>query len=291
MADPQQQDEDLIISFFPDPPPFYKHFTSENVQRLQKVKEDATSSDQESPKIDLSIALDLSAEQILGLPTELRYLIPPEPPADNEEFHVFNEKAKAKGSDTFMEKMEHIGLMLKAETVFDEWTYEQLYPSPTGVETTAELSEDSKPASTTIDRQNYLFRFTRSILLSYIALLGIVASDATSPQKQEKLKDMLTMVTNMHALINEYRPHQARETLIKKMEEQVERKKREIEGVRKMSEKVRSVLDGFGRDMEGLQREDKIIEPDERVMVPSAGDVRLAAQRYMWDTLDEILGQ
>ena len=279
-----QQDEDLIISFFPDPPPFYKHFTTENQERLKDFAKENSAGDDAETKSILELASGLSAEQVLALPTELRYLVPPKPPADDEEFHVFNETAKAKGTDVFMKNMEHISAMLKAETVFDDWTYEQLYPSSNGADAT------SQSASSTLDRQNYLFRFIRSIMLSYVALLGIVASNPTSPHKDEKLKDILTMVTNMHALINEYRPHQARETLIGKMEEQVERKQKEIQGVKKMAERVRTVLDGFNTEAETLHNGDDG-RTEEEVRIHDEEERRRESQRHMWEAMDDILGQ
>jgi mediator of RNA polymerase II transcription subunit 7 len=211
MAEQQaQEDEELKLPFFPPPPPFYQNFTIENKDRLEEIKKDAglvTTTDDGS-------SAQLSAEQILALPTELRYLIPPEPPKDSDEFKVFGTVTKAKGMDTFTNTMEWISRTLAADYTLTDWKYEQLYPS----------TDASSSASSTLDRQRYLFRFLRSILVAYIELLGIVAVNPTSEHKDEKLRDMLTMVTNMHALINEYRPHQARETLIREMERQVERR-------------------------------------------------------------------
>ena len=287
MADPQPppDDEDLILSYFPDPPPFYKHFTTENVKRLKEIEEEATSDNGDTKA---SLTMKLTTEQILALPTELRYLIPPEPPGDDDEFHVFDVVTKAKGTNVFMKNMEYIAHNLTMEGVFTDWKYEQLYPPSGGGDDPSTTSQQPTTTnSSSLDRQNYLFRFLRSILLSYISLLGIVAANPTSEQKEQKLKDIMTMVANMHALINEYRPHQARHTLIERMEEQVRRKREEVEGVRRMGEKVREVLAGFG----AVDGEDKGVVKDADVDdgVLREDEVRREAFKGMWKAADEVL--
>jgi mediator of RNA polymerase II transcription subunit 7 len=62
-------EEVTASTIFPPPPPFYKHFTAQNLERLTELKE------RQSEIPGLSSA-------ILDLPPELRYLVPPEPPAD-----------------------------------------------------------------------------------------------------------------------------------------------------------------------------------------------------------------
>jgi mediator of RNA polymerase II transcription subunit 7 len=275
-ADAQRQaeeDQGLKLPPYPPPPPFYLKFTTENKDRLEEIKKE-TGIDTAT---DNGKSSQLSAEQILALPTELRYLIPPEPPADTEEFKVFGTVTQLKGRDTFSGTMEWISQTLAGDFTLLDWKYEQLYPS----------TDASNSASSTLDRQRYLFRFLRSILVAYIELLGIVAVNPTADQKDDKLKDILTMVTNMHALINEYRPHQARETLIREMERQVERKKREIEGVRKMKERVGGVLDGFGREVPSEKAEDK----DDEGAVTCEEEKKREAQRQMWQAMDEMLSQ
>ena len=270
---PQEEDEGLRLPPYPPPPPFYLHFTAENQERLREIESDAgldTITDDGAPA-------KLSAQHFLALPTELRYLIPPDPPADSDEFKVFGTVTSAKGSDSFTKTMEWISRTLAADYTLDGWKYEQLYPS----------TDSSSSASSTLDRQRYLFRFLRSILIAYIELLGIVAVNPTSEHKDQKLRDILTMVTNMHALINEYRPHQARETLIREMERQVERKKKEIEGVRKMKDRVGEVLGGFGRQVPSERAEDK----SDDFAITGEADRRREAQRHMWQVMDEILGQ
>ncbi|KAF3042729.1 Mediator of RNA polymerase II transcription subunit 7 [Didymella heteroderae] len=282
MAD---EEEPIPLQPFPDPPPFFKHFTTENLKRLQDL-ENAASHGAPAANNDASTGSKLSSEQILALPTELRYLIPPQPPADEEPFHVFGETTKSSGTNKFSQDMSYIAEKLGAppDFVLPDWNYTQLYPS------SSVSTSDPRSATANIDRQAYLNRFNRSLIIEYIKLLGIIAVSPTDPGKNEVLKHILNLVCNMHGLINEYRPHQARETLIRIMEEQVARKKREIEGVKGMREKVRGVLDGFGKAVEadvGTQEDGKGSEP---VSKGAQGDKRKDVQKEMWDALDEVLG-
>lgn len=273
MADQQRpiDPEDIRIAPLPPPPPFFQHFTTKNINELKDIEEEN----------DLNTLTDdgsrskLSREQILALPVELRCLIPPEPPTDDEEFKVFGQVTTARGTNAFGKTMQWITDSLGKDYTLENWEYEQLYPP---VDTSS-----SAAASTT--RQQYLFRLLRSILVAYIELLGIIAANPVSEHKSQKLRGLLNMVTNMHSLINEYRPHQAREILIAEMQRQVERKKREIEGVRKMGEKVRETLDGFGKAVkeERGKREDVVV-------VKSVEERREEVMGDMWMVLDEVLG-
>lgn len=275
-----------LLNFFPDPPPFFKHFTTENLARLKEA-ESAASNGDDTAHDDLSAAPKLSSEQILALPTELRYLIPPPPPSDDESFHVFGEPAKSSGTNNFTQMMDFISKTLGAQFVLSDWSYTQLYPS--AASPSVEASSTAHSTDANIDRQQYLNRFNRSILLEYVSLLGILTLDPKSEHKDKKLKHILTLVCNMHALINEYRPHQARETLIGIMEEQVRRKKAEIEGIKAMEGKVTGVLDGFGMAVNGeteMENRDEAINVLQR---DGEEDKRREAQRHMWDVLDDVL--
>lgn len=267
-----EADEDLRLPFFPPPPPYFAHFTAENLERLQDVKKDAGVDSAN----DTTFTAGLTPEQILALPAELRFMVPPEPPADNEDFKVFGEVARAEGAESFAKNMEWISRELSTSATITGWQYEQLYDS----------TSSSQTSTATLDRQRYLFRFNRSLIIAYVELLGIIAVNPTADQKEERLKDILTMVTNMHALINEYRPHQARETLIREMERQVERKKSEIEGVKKMKARVQEALDGFGGAANGGSEE----QEGGQAKITLEEDGRREMQRQMWTTLDEVLG-
>ena len=280
-------EEGPLLNYFPDPPPFFKHFTTENLERLRDIENEASNGADASNDVANSSS-KLFTEQILALPAELRYLIPPPPPGDNESFHVFGEPAKSSGTNNFTQMMDFVSKTLDSQFILSDWTYTQLYPSTAS--SSADPSSSSHSTDANIDRQQYLNRFNRSIMIEYISLLGVVALNPKSEHKDRKLKHILTLVCNMHALINEYRPHQARETLIRIMEEQVRRKKAEIEGVKAMEEKVRGVLEGFGRAVEAEGEKGSSGEVKEMVHKDVGEDRRREAQRGMWDAMDEILG-
>ena len=273
------EEEGQLTSFFPSPPPFFKHFTAENIKLLEEAKANATATaDAPTSPTTISSIPQLPVAQLLALPTEVRYLIPPQPPAEDEEYTVFQQVTKVRGQDEFDQVVEWIRTQMWNEEMdyglLKGWKYEQLYPSPSD-------------SWSSLDRQNYLFRFLRSIMLAYVELLGIMAADPLSEEKDEKLRDILTLVLNMHALINEYRPHQARETLIRLMEQQVERKRGEIEGIKKMAAKVKDTLEGFERDAPKRAVDDA---ETGAVVHANIDATRSDRQRDMWAAMDEIVG-
>ncbi|KAG0136126.1 MED7 protein-domain-containing protein [Tuber indicum] len=115
----------------------------------------------------------------------------------------------------------------------------QLYP-PTSMAAVAAANGGGgggadKGKELRVDRTIGLRRLSKSLLLNYMELVGF----------HEKTADLETIRFNMHHLINEYRPHQARETLCLGMEEQLERTRRETEENRKAVAKVEDILAGL----------------------------------------------
>jgi len=91
-----------------------------------------------------------------------------------------------------------------------------------------------------LDRTVELRTLTKSVLLNYLELVGIMGVDPAG--WVEKIEDIRILFINMHHLLNEYRPHQARETLCMMMEEEIERTRDEIRGIEEACEKVEEVL-------------------------------------------------
>lgn len=65
-------------------------------------------------------------------------------------------------------------------------------------------------------------------------------------QFAEKIEDLKILAINFHHLLNEYRPHQARESLILMMQDQLERSRSETEGIMRMKGEVEGLLVGLG---------------------------------------------
>jgi mediator of RNA polymerase II transcription subunit 7 len=86
----------------------------------------------------------------------------------------------------------------------------------------------------------YLTKITKSILLNFLELTTILSADPSAATP--KLEDIKRLFLNAHHLINMYRPHQARETLIMMMEEQLGEGRREMEEYERVKAKVEESL-------------------------------------------------
>lgn len=89
----------------------------------------------------------------------------------------------------------------------------------------------------------------------------------------------------MHHLINEYRPHQARETLILNMEEQLAQINKEVESSRKVREKAEGLLkqvEGISQEFDGESAAPKTEEEAEK---------KAASSKDMesWKLVEELL--
>merc|ERR1712025_782441 len=68
-------------------------------------------------------------------------------------------------------------------------------------------------SSKDIDRKKELRRLNHSVLVNFLDLIDLLIKCPESPKREEKIEDINLIFIHMHHLINEFRPHQARETL------------------------------------------------------------------------------
>nr|CAG4650521.1 EOG090X0EJA [Sida crystallina] len=77
------------------------------------------------------------------------------------------------------------------------------------------------------DHRRELKKLNHSIMASFLDLVDIIIRNPESVRRAEKIDDLTLLFIHMHHLVNEFRPHQARETL-RVMLEQQKRQRLEI---------------------------------------------------------------
>ncbi|XP_051869441.1 mediator of RNA polymerase II transcription subunit 7 [Pristis pectinata] len=92
------------------------------------------------------------------------------------------------------------------------------------------------------DHKKELKKLNMSILVNFLDLLDILIKSPSSIKREEKLEDLKLLFVHMHHLINEYRPHQARETLRVMMEVQKRQRLETAERFQKHLDRAMEVI-------------------------------------------------
>ena len=105
-----------------------------------------------------------------------------------------------------------------------------------------------------VDRKRELRKLNHSVLVNFLDLIDILIKTPDSAKREEKIEDLNLLFIHMHHLINEFRPHQARETL--RVMLHVQKRKRT-----QVAEKFREHLDKVGDEIKhSLNVDNKILE-------------------------------
>ncbi|KAM0225549.1 hypothetical protein ACHAQD_001486 [Fusarium lateritium] len=203
----QQQEAHSLSSMFPNPPPFWQEFTTDKTTRIQELR---TSYIAEHGGEPLTV-------RVPDVPAELVNLQPPPEPADGR-WRVFG--------DQYM-------LDDKLPTLEDQ-----------GITNLPSSSQSESKDAKRFDRAFELKRLAKSLLLNFLELSGILSHNPS--QAEVKVQDLRTLFINFHHILNEYRPHQARESVIALMQEHLDRTRTETMAIRTQVDKARRVLDGLG---------------------------------------------
>ncbi|KAJ9144119.1 Mediator of RNA polymerase II transcription subunit 7 [Pleurostoma richardsiae] len=214
MAD-QQPTQSSLASTFPDPPPFWQDFTPEKISRIEELRKAAGA----------GVDAGATVARIPDVPGDLVNLQPPAEPQDGR-WRCFGDLYTLKDE---LPSLEEQGI-------------ERLIPGG------PEHEQQAQPSSVTdgphTDRALVLKRLAKSLLLNFLELTGVLG--ANPGQAEEKIGDIRTILINVHHALNEYRPHQARQSLIDLMQGQLDRTRAETAAVRAATDKARSVLEGLG---------------------------------------------
>ncbi|KAK1147904.1 Mediator of RNA polymerase II transcription subunit 7 [Aspergillus melleus] len=243
---------------FAPPPPLWKHFTPDNIKKLEEIKKEASKGEDGKPTKKKWSPSELRA---LELPSELHYLAPPEIPTSGQ-YSVFGE---LQSISTNLSSLESQGI-------------EQLYPEPSSVDTDREPGSQPRP----LNHAHYLLRISKSLLLNFLEFVGILAVDPE--QFQPKVEDLRNLFINAHHLLNLYRPHQARESLILMMEEQLSRTREEIQQMDKLKAEITETLDQLekeGANVGATETDDK------NEKTPESNKESAEDSALVWKLLDE----
>jgi mediator of RNA polymerase II transcription subunit 7 len=221
---------------FPAPPPFWKHFTTENLTRLNDLK---SSSDGLLPK----------------LPFELAVLRPPPPPTAGE-YKTFERPNQVNP---------------RAD------------PPPDDILLFNINSPRFNPAV-------MLTRLTKSIMLNFLELITIMTENPT--ERTEKIQDIRRLMINVHAVINVYRPHQARESVRERLQGMLEDGEREMEQCDEAKEKVKDFLAELESTKDAMDKgEHQTNGAEENGDLGQVDDQQLREARRLWGMIHEIAGE
>lgn len=155
---------------------------------------------------------------------------------------------------------------------------EQLYLEP-ATEADSATTQPAQP----LNHAYYLLKISKSLLLNFLEFVGILS---VSPEQFEsKVEDLRNLFINAHHLLNLYRPHQARESLIMMMEEQLKRTKEEIKQMDKVKADIESLMEQLEAEGEGANAAER---PEGTTESKVAAKRSVEDAQLLWDLLDKV---
>ncbi|KAK3805672.1 MAG: MED7 protein-domain-containing protein [Linnemannia elongata] len=123
------------------------------------------------------------------------------------------------------------------------WMFGRPWPVQDTLATLAEQGIEQLYPKGDIDRVKELKKLNHSAIFNFLDLVHVLS---TSPGEfATKVDHIRVIFINMHHILNEYRPHQARETLRLMMNDQLDRKRKETAALRKTCADLRKQLAGL----------------------------------------------
>ncbi|KAF9328042.1 Mediator of RNA polymerase II transcription subunit 7 [Linnemannia elongata] len=140
------------------------------------------------------------------------------------------------------------------------WMFGRPWPVQDTLATLSEQGIEQLYPKGDIDRVKELKKLNHSAIFNFLDLVHVLS---TSPGEfATKVDHIRVIFINMHHILNEYRPHQARETLRLMMNDQLARKRKETAALRKTCADLRKQLAGL-----------RALEQD-RLVVPAGATAR-----------------
>ncbi|KAJ5441814.1 Mediator complex subunit Med7 [Penicillium cf. griseofulvum] len=256
MADESQQR--TVNAAFAPPPPLWKHFTPENIDRVEQIKAEASRG--EDGRLNKNKKWSPAELRALEIPSELRYLVPPDIPEG--QYSVFGELQTV--------SLYSIAIIARAGN--------RTALSRTPAAGTDQNLQPSPP----LNHAYYLLKISKSLLLNFLEFTGILS---VSPEQFEsKVEDLRNLFINAHHLLNLYRPHQARESLIMMMEEQLNHSREEMKQMDKVKVEVESLLEQLQAEGSRVAAAGSGDDTDQAKALKEKADQH---SQLIWDLLDK----
>ncbi|KAF6832285.1 hypothetical protein CPLU01_06249 [Colletotrichum plurivorum] len=251
MADnPEEPSQNALASTFPNPPPFWRHFTPENINRIEDLRKAQAEKDGFAVK-------DLPA-RLPDIPEDLMNLQPPAEPAAGT-WKVLG------GNYTLDDKLPSL----------EDGEIKRLVPAHSD-------EKDGKH----LDRAFELKKMAKSLLLNFLELVSIMA--VVPEDGAAKIEDLRTLFINFHHVLNEYRPHQARESAIALMQSNLDRTRAETAAIRAQVDKAKRVLEGLGSLDAPKMPEDTSSTVDGELTRKEVKAFRTIREQEVWDAADAL---
>lgn len=143
------------------------------------------------------------------------------------------------------------------------------------------------------DRKKELKKMNHSILVNFLDLIELLVKYPDSPRRAEKIDDLTQLFVHIHHLLNEFRPHQARETLRVMMELQKRQRLETAQRFQKHLEKVRDIVkNAFAALPDQSEASNKLLIPVELMEIDreteQTTDTCCPMDRIMCDIVDEF---
>lgn len=114
---------------------------------------------------------------------------------------------------------------------------------------------------TDYDHKKELKKINASILVNFLDLIDVLVKCPDTDKRIEKCNDLATLFINFHHLINELRPHQARETLRVWLNTQRRTREDIIKKLNGEMDKMNKVL----AEYQAFETEEEVIASEERI--------------------------
>jgi len=147
-------------------------------------------------------------------------------------------------------------------------------------------------SSKDIDRKKELRKLNHSVLVNFLDLIDILIKCPESPKRDEKIEDINLLFIHMHHLINEFRPHQARETLRVMLMVQKRKRTQFTAKFKEKLEKVETIIQDAIENLPEVDSDEAMdtVDSKENVMKETETSDKSVTAEYC-SSLDRIMCQ